>query len=666
MKQELLESVDICEVMKRRKNVQTLCWSVYQNFVENQIHQEIGNNDEEQRKDGLDRWISSIFDELEDDQAQRLAVAGTIVEKLRAEILEITGFKCSAGISYNKILAKLACGLHKPNRQTILPSAAVPSLYSTLPVKKVRNLGGKFGDVVVESLGCNVMADLLRYTLQDLQKRFDDKTGLWLYNIARGMDKEPVVARLVCKSIGACKKFPGKQAITTMDVLQHWIGELAADVCDRLEQDFEENQRRATLLTVSYHYYQNKTTVSQSRSCPLISYKPDKITSQTIEIVTKSTQQPIAFLGISVGKFKQSKGSNNFINYFKPNNLIVSRTTDTSDSSVDKNDTQCNDALPVTQNDINDTTQHDKSSKSFFMNAFSNVNKISNKSVKNSNEHFNDHEEDTVHVVSDSHDRLGTSETIENKTDDKYDLEDSKRKSIEKLSSTTNTDNINHEEDDHGSIMGSSDNNSLSNHQSSVHSVSILESNALCSRNHDNFRENNETLVELREIFPDLNDIDPQIVSLLPEKLQREANLILKARKKNPVSNASTGKTGKVKPNKSNKSNGSKSVKNNNSISAFLKKCNPSIDSTNSLKKCLQCDQLIKVERHDEHMDFHIAQDLQQAMNESLKCNSISIKRKETIDEVDDRASKKRASDLEMSIQSKEKCNKISSFFAQL
>lgn len=76
-----------------------------------------------------------------------------------------------------QILAKLACGLHKPNCQTILPEAAVASLYSKLPVKKVRNLGGKFGDVVVESLGCKVMGDLMQYSLEQLQKHFDEKTG---------------------------------------------------------------------------------------------------------------------------------------------------------------------------------------------------------------------------------------------------------------------------------------------------------------------------------------------------------------------------------------------------------------------------------------------------------------------------------------------------------
>lgn len=55
--------------------------------------------------------------------------------------------------------------------------AAVSTFYSTLPIKKIRNLGGKFGDVVVKSLNCNVVDDLLQYSLQYLQKRFDNKTG---------------------------------------------------------------------------------------------------------------------------------------------------------------------------------------------------------------------------------------------------------------------------------------------------------------------------------------------------------------------------------------------------------------------------------------------------------------------------------------------------------
>lgn len=51
----------------------------------------------------MERWIATAFDDLGDAQSRKLAVAGTIVEELRAEIYAVSKFRCSAGISYNKV-----------------------------------------------------------------------------------------------------------------------------------------------------------------------------------------------------------------------------------------------------------------------------------------------------------------------------------------------------------------------------------------------------------------------------------------------------------------------------------------------------------------------------------------------------------------------------------
>ena len=55
----------------------------------------------DQRKKGLEEWLSDLS---EDPQIKRLAIAGSIVEELRKNILKETGFTCSAGISFNKVL----------------------------------------------------------------------------------------------------------------------------------------------------------------------------------------------------------------------------------------------------------------------------------------------------------------------------------------------------------------------------------------------------------------------------------------------------------------------------------------------------------------------------------------------------------------------------------
>lgn len=53
------------------------------------------------RKEGLETWLSESSDDI---QIQRLAVAGVIVENIRKEVFETTGFRCSAGISFNKVI----------------------------------------------------------------------------------------------------------------------------------------------------------------------------------------------------------------------------------------------------------------------------------------------------------------------------------------------------------------------------------------------------------------------------------------------------------------------------------------------------------------------------------------------------------------------------------
>ncbi|XP_046400631.1 DNA polymerase eta-like [Ischnura elegans] len=275
-----------------------------------------GRNDEEARAEGTKKWLKSLWDPESDSLSVRLAVGAKIVEEMRAAIFETTGFKCSAGISANKVLSKLSCGLHKPNRQTVLPHSSVPELFSRLPVHKVRSLGGKFGTSLVEELGCKFMGDLTRFTESELKLRFDEKTGSWLYNLARGIDNDPVVPRLISKSIGCCKKFPGPKALAKKEDVERWMLELASEMGERLSRDMAENKRRARLLTVHVQLDtpsdSSSVSSSLSRSGPLSSYEPAKISADAIRLIIKTNTSspssdlwtpPLKFLGLSAGKF---------------------------------------------------------------------------------------------------------------------------------------------------------------------------------------------------------------------------------------------------------------------------------------------------------------------------------------------------------------------------
>ncbi|XP_072393532.1 DNA polymerase eta isoform X2 [Diabrotica undecimpunctata] len=259
----------------------------------------------------------------------KLCLGGVIAEEIRAEVLKQTGYKCSAGIAHNKILAKLACGLHKPNKQTILPKDAIADYFKTVPINKLTGLGGKFGQEVINELGISKMAELVSFSEKQLVDKFGKKSGSWLYTLARGIDMEPVVTKLISKSIGCCKRFPGRTSLTSHAAVQHWTNELATEISERLEKDQEENNRKAKQMIVSFAQEINKRDVSSSRTHPLNSYERSRIAQDCLEIIKKHCQRPdesynVTFLGLSVGNFQDMKKSGlDITSFFK-------KSTDTS------------------------------------------------------------------------------------------------------------------------------------------------------------------------------------------------------------------------------------------------------------------------------------------------------------------------------------------------
>ncbi|XP_056647821.1 DNA polymerase eta [Diorhabda sublineata] len=252
----------------------------------------------------------------------KLCLGGIICEEIRAEVLKQTGYKCSAGIAHNKILAKLACGLHKPNRQTILPQDSVAAYFETVPIKKITGLGGKFGQEVLEVLEITKMGELVEFSEHQLIEKFGTKNGSWLYNIARGIDTEPVVSKLISKSIGCCKRFPGRSSLTTFAVIQHWMNELALEISERLQKDIKENNRKAKQMVISFSQELNNKVISSSRTISLKSYERSTIAQDGAEVIKRSCQKPndsynVTFLGISITNFQDlKKSSKDIASYF--------------------------------------------------------------------------------------------------------------------------------------------------------------------------------------------------------------------------------------------------------------------------------------------------------------------------------------------------------------
>src|ERR1700732_3101959 len=135
-----------------------------------------------------------------------ISSATRIATEIRARIRAETELTASAGVSYNKFLAKLASDHRKPDGLFVITPEMGPEFVETLPVRKFHGVGPATA-TTLDRLGIAIGLDLRAQTLAFLQQHFG-KAGSYHYWAARGVDERPVRADRVRKSVGAENTFP--------------------------------------------------------------------------------------------------------------------------------------------------------------------------------------------------------------------------------------------------------------------------------------------------------------------------------------------------------------------------------------------------------------------------------------------------------------------------
>ncbi len=133
------------------------------------------------------------------------ASATLIAKAIRREILETTQLTASAGVSFNKFLAKVASDINKPNGMKVITREEAPAFLSALPVKDFHGVG-KVTAARLEKMGFRTGADLMPLTELEMALRFG-KMGRRLYSIVNALDDRPVNPTRNRKSVGAERTF---------------------------------------------------------------------------------------------------------------------------------------------------------------------------------------------------------------------------------------------------------------------------------------------------------------------------------------------------------------------------------------------------------------------------------------------------------------------------
>lgn len=152
------------------------------------------------------------------------ASATLIAKAIRKEIWETTQLTASAGVSFNKFLAKVASDINKPNGMKVITREEAPDFIAKLPVKDFFGIGKKTA-ARMEKMGFRTGADLVKLSELEMAQRFG-KMGRRLYKIVNSTDDRPVNPNRNRKSIGAERTY--SEDVSTRPVMQeklNWLAE---------------------------------------------------------------------------------------------------------------------------------------------------------------------------------------------------------------------------------------------------------------------------------------------------------------------------------------------------------------------------------------------------------------------------------------------------------
>jgi len=229
-----------------------------------------------------------------------IPTAVQVAREIRARILAETGLTASAGISYNKFLAKLASDQRKPNGQFVITPEMGPAFVETLEVSRFHGVGPATA-AKMERLGIHTCTNLRELSLAFLTEHFG-KAGAHFHAIARGEDYRPVVPDRPRKSAGSETTYP--RDLKTPAEVEAAIRTLAWEVWTWCEK----TGARGRTVTVKLRYADFRTlTRSRSAAAPVGGLDALAGTAVALARGLFPLEKPVRLLGVTVSGFEAAE-----------------------------------------------------------------------------------------------------------------------------------------------------------------------------------------------------------------------------------------------------------------------------------------------------------------------------------------------------------------------
>jgi DNA polymerase IV (DinB-like DNA polymerase) len=220
---------------------------------------------------GLDEAFLDVSSRVENvEQAKELAL------QIKKEIYEKEGLTCSIGIGPNKLIAKIASDMQKPNGLTVIEEKDVKTFLDPLDVDKLLWVGKKTARKLNE-LGIKTIGDLARYDPSVLVDKFGI-LGTQLYLYAQGQDRSEVGFEGEVKSIGRNITF--EKDTSDWDLVLKVLHRL----CEAVHKELEQNRFLFKTVTITVRY-ENFETHTHSKTLPFLTSRLEDIKKTANELL---------------------------------------------------------------------------------------------------------------------------------------------------------------------------------------------------------------------------------------------------------------------------------------------------------------------------------------------------------------------------------------------
>ena len=244
-----------------------------------------------------DVGIDEAFLDISDFPASSDGIAHEIKRRIR----EATNLSCSIGVAPNKLLAKIASDMQKPDGLTIILLSDIETRIWPLPVRKLWGVGSKT-EAHLKERNINTIGELAALTLVKLIEEFGNSYGSYLYSASHGIDETLVVTHWEPKS--------SSRETTFQSDIHNWqeIAKSLAELCREVSKDLKRSGYKGKTITVKVRYSDFKT-VTRAKTLVCAADSVEEIRRAAFECLgrVELKNRKVRLIGVRIGNLEKEE-----------------------------------------------------------------------------------------------------------------------------------------------------------------------------------------------------------------------------------------------------------------------------------------------------------------------------------------------------------------------